>query len=112
MAYSKRRVNHSYIAYWDTLGFECIIDLTEHDKRAMWAELKGEQPKRLQAVPLMIMRAKANPQRFPEIWTFQSELDEKELLQYSNEYPQQMADLIRENGTRVFVTPRTKEVIK
>lgn len=103
---------HFYIAYWDTLGFECIIDLTDHDKQAMWAELKGEKPKRLQAVPLLIMRAKANPQRFPEIWTFQSELDEKELWQYTVDYPQELADLIRENGTKVFVTHRDKEVIR
>jgi len=112
MANTERPITHLYIAYWDTLGFECIVDLTEHDKKAMWAELKGEQPKRLQAVPLMIMRAKANPQRFPEIWTFHSELDETQLIKYSNDYPQELADLIRENGAKVFVTPRQKEVIR
>jgi hypothetical protein len=101
-----------YIAYWDILGFESIVDLTAHDKKAMWAELKGEQPKRLQAVPYFIMRAKANPQRFPEIWTFQSELDETTLTKYSMEYPQELADLIREHGTKIFVTHREKEVIK
>ncbi len=108
----KKPVVHFYIAYWDCLGFESIVDLTEHDKKAMWAELKGEQPKRLQAVPFFIMRAKANPQRFPEIWTFQSEVDEKELWQYATAHPQELADLIRENGTKVFVTHRDKEVIK
>ena len=101
-----------YIAYWDTLGFETIIDLTGQDKQAMWAELKGEQPKRLQAVPFLIMRAKSNPQRFPEVWTFQSEVDEKQLWQYATTHPQELADLIREHGTRVFVTKREKEVIR
>ncbi len=103
---------HYYIPYWDSLGFECIIDLTDHDKRAMWSELKGEEPKRMPAVGLLIMRAKANPQRFPEIWTFHSEVDEKTLIKYSNDSPQELADLIREHGTKVFVTKREKEVIK
>ncbi len=101
-----------YIAYFDSLGFECIINLTDHDKKAMWAELKGEKPKRLQAVPYLILRAKANPQRFPEIWTFESEVDEKTLIMYSNDSPQELADLIREHGTKVFVTKREKEVIR
>jgi hypothetical protein len=103
---------HFYIAYWDSLGFESIIDLTDHDKQAMWAELKGEKPKRLQAVPYLIMRAKANPQRFPEIWTFQSVVDISTLIKYSNDTPQELADLIREHGTKVFVTHREKEVIR
>lgn len=102
---------HLYIAYWDCLGFESIVDLTDHDKKAMWAELKGEKPKRLEAVPYFIMRAKANPQRFPEVWTFQSEIDIDQLLQYSKDYPQALADAIRENGEKVFVTPRQKDVI-
>jgi len=101
-----------FIAYWDTLGFETVIDLTEHDRLAMWAELKGEQPKRLHVVPLLIMRAKANPQRTPEIWTFQSEVDLETLLQYSKDSPQQLAALIREDGSKVFVTPREKEQIR
>lgn len=112
MADTERTISHFFITYWDTLGFECIIDLTDHDKQAMWAELKGENPRRLQAVPLLLMRAKANPQRFPEIWTFQSELDTETLLSYSREYPQELADLIREHGTKVYVTPRQKEVIR
>ena len=101
-----------YIAYWDCLGFECIMDLTAHDKRAMWDSLKGLEPKRLEQVPMMIMRAKANPQRRPEIWTFQSEVDLKTLTLYSNDMPQDLADLIREHGNKVFVTPKEKELIK
>jgi hypothetical protein len=100
-----------YIAYWDTLGFECIIDLTDQDKKAMWAELADKPSPQKLPVGLLIMRAKANPQRFPEIWTFQSEVDTKTLIMYSNDSPQELADLIREHGTKVFVTPRQKEVI-
>jgi hypothetical protein len=101
-----------YLAYWDCLGFECIIDLTEIDKRAMWNSLKGEETRRFEAVPMMIMRARANPQRSPEIWTFQSEVDIETLKQYSSDSPQALADLIREHGNSVFVTPKEKELIK
>lgn len=107
-----KKITRLYIAYFDSLGFECILDLTDHDKRAMWDSLKGEQPKRLEAVPLMIMRAKYNPQRFPEIWTFHSELDIDTLTKYSSNYPQELADLIREHGTKVYVTPKEKAVIQ
>lgn len=101
-----------YIAYWDSLGFECIVDLTAQDKKAMWASLAEKPAPQKLPVGLLIMRAKANPQRFPEIWTFQSEVDIKTLIKYSNDTPQELADLIREHGTKVFVTRREKEVIK
>lgn len=102
---------HLYVVYWDTLGFEHIEDLTDYDQKATWALLSGKPPPNKLPVSLMIMRAKANPQRFPEIWTFQSELDTKTIRQYSIDSPQALADAIRENGTAVFVTKRDKEVI-
>jgi hypothetical protein len=58
------------------------------------------------------MRAKANPQRFPELWTFWSSIDRKELLSYAKDMPQQLADSIRSIGTKVFVTNREKAVIE
>jgi hypothetical protein len=100
-----------YIAYWDSLGFECIVDLTSQDKKAMWASLAEQPAPSKLPVGLLIMRAKANPQRFPEIWTFQSEVDIDTLIQYSNDTPQALADLIREHGTKVFVTHKEKAVI-
>lgn len=101
-----------YLAYWDCLGFECILDLTGFDKRAMWASLADKPIPNEIPLHAMIMRAKANPQRFPEIWTFQSEVDRKQLLEYTMSMPQQLAELIREHGNKVFVTHREKEIIK
>ena len=100
-----------YIAYWDTLGFECILDLTGYDKKAMWATLADKPHPTDLPIHQMIMRAKVNPHRFPEIWTFHSEIDIETLLQYSRDVPQALADAIRENGEKVFVTPKQKEVI-
>lgn len=58
------------------------------------------------------MRAKLNPQRFPEIWTFQSDLTESQLMTIARSSPQELADLIRQEGSKVFVTPKSKAVIQ
>ena len=101
-----------YLAYFDTLGFECVLDLTSYDKKAMWAALSDKTIPNEIPLHQMILRAKFNPQRFPEIWTFQSELDLKDILCYTRDMPQAMADLIRENGTKVFATTKEKVVIE
>lgn len=100
-----------YLAYFDSLGFECVLNLSSHDKRAMWNTLADKPYDKLPVYP-MIMRAKANPQRFPEIWTFWSAVSQKELTTYATESPQALADSIRRIGTKVFVTQREKELIK
>lgn len=110
MAKSKR--SGYYLAYFDSLGFEAIIDLMPYEKDLTWSALKGTAPTMKLPVGMMIMRARANPQRFPEIWTFQSEVDETELKQYAISNPQGLADLIREHGSKVFVTSREKELIR
>jgi hypothetical protein len=101
-----------YLAYFDNLGFESVLDLTDYDKKAMWSALQDKKIKNEIPLHAMIMRARFNPQRFPEIWTFQSELDLMTILQYTKDVPQEMADVIRQHGNPVFVTPRLKEVIK
>jgi hypothetical protein len=101
-----------YLAYFDTLGFECVLDLTSHDKKAMWASLSNKTIPNEIPLHQMILRAKFNPQRSPEIWTFQSELDLEDILCYTRDMPQSMADLIRENGTKVFTTTKEKAIIK
>jgi len=99
-----------YLAYFDSLGFECVLNLSDIEKKKTWAALKGES----YHMPAhhLIMRAKANPQRFPEIWTFWSSVSTKELLALAEDDPQALADGIRNVGTKVFVTPKEKEVIR
>lgn len=101
-----------YLAYFDTLGFECVLDLTDIDRRMMWASLSDKHMPNEIPLHQMVMRARFNPQRFPEIWTFQSELDLDTILRYTSSMPQEMANLIREHGDIVYVTKRNKEVIR
>jgi hypothetical protein len=101
-----------YLAYFDSLGFECVLDLTDYDRKAMWASLSDKKIPNEIPLHQMLMRAKFNPQRFPEIWTFHSEVDINTIIKYTKDMPQEMADLIREHGTKVYVTTKSKEVIK
>lgn len=102
-----------YLAYWDSLGFETIINITEIDKKKVFAALAEKEldPADKLSLTLMIVRARANPQRFPEIWTFTSEIDRDFLWNIAQEQPQMLADLIRKNGHCIFVTPRNRPVI-
>ena len=100
------------MAYWDTLGFEWIVNVTDYEKKKFWATLKGDAKVDMPIPRYAIMRARANPQRFPEIWGFESELTLKELQKFAIEHPQALATAIRNCGQAVFKTPREEAVIQ
>ena len=99
------------MAYFDTLGFEWIFNVTDYEKKKFWATLKGNEKVDFPIPRHAILRAQANPQRFPEIWAFESEVSLEELKIYADETPQALADAIRRCGQNVFKTPRTETVI-
>ena len=102
---------NAYMAYFDTLGFEWIFNVTEYEKKKFWAVLKGDEKVDFPIPRHAILRARANPQRFPEIWAFESEISLKELQIYSEEAPQVLADAIRRCGQNVFKTHKDESVI-
>lgn len=101
----------AYMAYFDTLGFEWIFNVTDYEKKKMWAVLKGDEKVDFPIPRHAIIRAQANPQRFPEIWAFESEISLDELKEYSEDSPQELADAIRRCGQNVFKTPKNESVI-
>jgi len=101
----------AYMAYFDTLGFEWIFNVTEYEKKKFWAVLKGDEKVDFPIPRYAIIRAQANPQRFPEIWAFESEISLDELNEYAKDQPQELADAIRRCGQNVFKTPKTESVI-
>ncbi len=103
---------HAYMAYFDSLGFEWIFSISDYEKKKFWATLKGDTKIDFPIPRYAILRAQANPQRFPEIWAFESEISLKELQIYSQESPQVLADAIRNCGRPVFRTPRQETVIQ
>jgi hypothetical protein len=107
----KPKIN-DFMAYWDTLGFEWIVNVTDYEKQKFWAVLKGDTKVDMPIPRYAIIRARANPQRFPEIWGFESELTLKELQKFAHEHPQALATAIRNCGQAVFKTPREEAVIQ
>ena len=75
------------------------------------AYLKGEKKVDIPIPRYAILRAQANPQRFPEIWAFESDVDYAELEEIAENNPQVLVDAIRKCGQNIFKTLRTETVI-
>jgi hypothetical protein len=102
-------MTYRYITIFDDEGFEGIIDITCDNNRKIEAAILDEPNPEIEVnktVKYMVFRARANPQKSPEVWIFWSDIDEKVLWDASQESPQQLVDLIRANGSDVYVTPR------
>ena len=97
---------------WDENGFETIADCTRWERESFLNTIAGKAlkpaPVNLQA---LTMRARFNPQRNYEIWTFNTEesLDEDTLWSYAYDNPQALVDMIRERGKRLYGEPATTE---
>ena len=104
-----------FIASWDCLGFECIVDCTSWERQSLLNTIAGKEinpaPVNLHA---MTMRARFNPQRSPEIWSFSTvdTITESDLKEIAKSDPQNLVDLIRERGTCLYDSPKQKAVIE
>lgn len=101
----KRTQPHTLLLVWDCLGLEYSCNLTEYDKDLMWSALKGEQPKvRIPGLDILILRARANPQRNYEIYTVQVEADVslKDIRDMFKDSPQDIVDLVRARGHKLY----------
>jgi hypothetical protein len=103
----------TYLAYFDTSGFEFIFNITEYEQKKVWAILKEDKTfnEKTNLPVYCILRARANPQRFPEIWKFNSDLPLEALNMVAKDTPQVLVDAIRQGGESVFVTQKEKSVI-
>lgn len=95
-----------YLLSWDCYGIETVVNVTELDKEAMWAELSDQQLNRgigsmLHAI---MLRARFNPHRHYEIYTVtvDENITEEDLRQMFEDNPQGMAELVRERGRKIF----------
>lgn len=96
---------HTLLLVWDCLGLEYSCDLTNYEKELMWSELKGEKPTvRIPGLDILILRARANPQRNYEIYTVQVEADVslKDIQDMFKDTPQAIVDLVRARGHRLY----------
>ena len=109
MTTSKSRV---YICMWDENVFEVLKDCTSWERESLLNTIAGKTlkpaPVNLQA---MTMRARFNPQRAYEIWTFNTEesLDEDTLWSYAEDNPQGLVDMIRDRGKQLYANSKNAE---
>jgi hypothetical protein len=85
------------------LEYSC--NLTNYDKEIMWSTLKGEKPSvRIPGLDMLILRARANPQRHYEIYTVTVEPDVslKDIENMFKDTPQAIVDLVRARGHRLY----------
>ena len=101
----------AYMCYFDSLGFEWIFSVSDYEKKKVMAYLKGKKKVDLPVPRYAILRAQFNPQRFPEIWAFESDIELAELELVAKETPQVLVDAIRKCGRNVFKTHKSESVI-
>lgn len=107
-------MERAFIVVWCSEGLEWVEDITNQDAKKMWAVLKGEQPKPLSdMLRFSIIRAKANPQRFYEIYSITAVdgITKMDIVEMFNNSPQYAADIIREKGNQIYSDRRTKESV-
>ena len=102
----------NFVAYWDCLGFEFIINTTKEDNQRLIDDLKGTASNSANWRHYSLLRAKFNPQRNPQIWGFSSQMTEEELTEISKESPQELANLIKEMGWKIYSEVPQKKVIE
>ena len=101
----KRTQPHTLLLVWDCLGLEYSCNLTDYEKDIMWSALKGEPPKaRIPGLDILILRARANPQRNYEIYTVQIDPDVslEDIRDMFKDSPQTIVDLVRARGNRLY----------
>lgn len=93
-----------YICYWDCNGFESITDCTAWERSCLLNVIAGktlsDSPVNLS---MLLLRARMNAQRYPEIWQFNTDpcVSESDLWLIAEEQPQELVNMIRKVGTRL-----------
>jgi hypothetical protein len=104
-----------WVVLFDTLGVDTLLPWDELKGDDMLDILSGKKPKnRLNGrISMMIMRAQANMQRWPEVWAYDTadDIDEPDMREMWQTTPQVLADLVRQKGTNLFRHQRQKEII-
>ena len=118
---SSKKKTTRFVAMWDMLGLECLINVTQIEKEhEQWEKenifrILKDQDKTLKPahVPLemMILRARANSQRHYEIYAFDSELSEQDIRETFETSPQVIVDAIRNIGHK-FYSDRTNNKLQ
>jgi hypothetical protein len=104
-----------WVVLFDTLGIDTLIPWDDLKSDDMMAVLAGKvaRKKGNYHVNMMIIRAKANHQRFPEVWAYDTaeNYEYEDMRKMWEEMPQTVADMVREKGTNLFKYAKEKAII-
>lgn len=104
--------DYTYILTWDMYGLESIINITEIEHNHILSVLAGDKLTYNldRSLNSLILRAKFNPQRHYEIYavTVNNDVTKQDLITMFKDTPQEMADLIRSRGQKIYSDRITK----
>ena len=98
----------NFILSWDMYGLESCVNATEldmqHTLNLLSSSVNPRSPELNRIVNQILLRAKFNPQRHYEVYSIQvdSSVSKDDLMQQFEECPQEMANLVRKRGTKIF----------
>jgi hypothetical protein len=100
---------------WDCNGLESAVNVSDINKKRVWATLKGKDANKIPVEPNLMhwrLRAQANSQRHYEIYIIEvSEgVTVDNIRQAFEDAPQQMADTVRRIGHQFYSDRATEEV--
>ncbi len=95
-----------FLISWDTNGIESIVPIGEWRNENLVAKLSGEpEPHNIGSTYNMLcMRARFNPQRFPQIWgiNVDDDITAEMLREIADTTPQVLVDLVKEKGVKFY----------
>ncbi len=94
--------SHTFLVMWDCYGLETLIDVTAREQENIISVLRGDPVRHTNPIQTMILRARFNSQRFYEIYYFNSEISEEEILDMFQHDAQTIVDAIRRIGESVY----------
>jgi hypothetical protein len=107
---------NTYLVVWDCYGLESLFNITEWSAKSTYNSLMELAPPPNIPLNELMLRARYNPQRNYEIYTFNAEDDvaESSIREAFDADPQHMADWVRKHGNQLYsyrVTDNQKRVI-
>ena len=102
---------------WDCNGLEAAINVTDINRKRVWATLKGEDATKIPVEPNLMhwrLRAQANSQRHYEIYLVEVEngITVDDIVEAFEDAPQQMADTVRRIGHRFYSDRRDEKEVR
>jgi hypothetical protein len=102
---------------WDCNGLEAAINVTDINRKRVWATLKGEEAGKIPVEPNLMhwrLRAQANSQRHYEIYIVEVEngITVDDIVEAFEDAPQQMADTVRRIGHRFYSDRRDEKEVR